>query len=177
MKFMQAAIGAGRCCRRPFMSNCGQSLLEFAIIAPTVLLIAFGAVDLGRLFFTYESLMTAAREGALFGSFNPGATDNTLCAIVPNNCDPNNIYWHVKKQDTSFLGTTTLGITSAQIGVTCYLGTSSTVKTCATSSAGDTIEVTIGKSSPYTFTPITPIISNVVGSSVALQVKVRAGVY
>ena len=41
-----------------------QALAEFALIAPVLLLVVFGIVDLGRAVFYYNTLAHAAREGA-----------------------------------------------------------------------------------------------------------------
>ncbi len=50
-------------CLRP---RHGQSLVEFAIGSLVVLLLVFGAVDLGRAVFTYNSISQCAREGIRF---------------------------------------------------------------------------------------------------------------
>lgn len=47
--------------RRP-----GQALVEFALIAPVLILIFAGVLDLGRVFFTYEAAINAAREAARY---------------------------------------------------------------------------------------------------------------
>lgn len=44
----------------------GQSLIEFAITLPVLLLVIIGAMDLGRMFFTKIVITNAAREGANF---------------------------------------------------------------------------------------------------------------
>lgn len=41
-----------------------QSLAEFALVAPVLLLVVFGIVDLGRAVFYYNVIAHAAREGA-----------------------------------------------------------------------------------------------------------------
>lgn len=41
-------------------------MVEFAIVVPILLLLAFGIIDYGRFFFTYNNLTNAAREGARF---------------------------------------------------------------------------------------------------------------
>lgn len=46
----------------------GQSIVEFAILAPVLMLILLLAVDFGRLFFTYIAVNNAAREGAAYAS-------------------------------------------------------------------------------------------------------------
>ncbi len=52
-------------------SSRGQSLVEFALTLPILLLILVGVLDLGRLYFTYISLTNAAREGARYGAKYP----------------------------------------------------------------------------------------------------------
>jgi Flp pilus assembly protein TadG len=44
-----------------------QSLLEFALTLPLLLLLVTGFLDLGRAFFYYSSLTNASREGARSG--------------------------------------------------------------------------------------------------------------
>lgn len=45
----------------------GQSLVEFAIILPILLLLILGVFDLGRVIYYYSAISSAAREGARFG--------------------------------------------------------------------------------------------------------------
>jgi Flp pilus assembly protein TadG len=49
----------------------GQSLVEFAVILPLLLLIVLATVDLGMGFKTYIALTNAAREGARWISIHP----------------------------------------------------------------------------------------------------------
>jgi Flp pilus assembly protein TadG len=56
----------------------GQELVEFAIILPLLLLLVFGAVDLGRLFHAYITISNAAREGARYGIIYPEDTASIL---------------------------------------------------------------------------------------------------
>ena len=46
----------------------GQSLVEFALILPTMLLMLVGLIDFGFLFYTNMTLEYATREGARVGS-------------------------------------------------------------------------------------------------------------
>ncbi len=48
--------------------------MEFAILLPVLLLIAFGVLDLGRLFHSAITITNAAREGARYGMFDPTDT-------------------------------------------------------------------------------------------------------
>jgi len=49
----------------------GQELVELAVLVPLLLLIAFGVLDLGRLFHAAITITNAAREGARYGTFHP----------------------------------------------------------------------------------------------------------
>jgi TadE-like protein len=50
--------------RAYFRSQRSQSMVEFAMIAPVLLLIVFGIVDLGRVLYFYVTIQQAASEGA-----------------------------------------------------------------------------------------------------------------
>ena len=65
----------------------GQSVVEFALILPILLLIIMGALDLGRAFYMKIAIINSAREGAYYLSYNPmdktncDATNPTLCYL------------------------------------------------------------------------------------------------
>ena len=46
------------------VARAGAELIEFAIVAPILLLLIAGIVDFGMMFRTYEAVTNAAREGA-----------------------------------------------------------------------------------------------------------------
>lgn len=48
----------------------GQSLVEFALLLPLIILILFGATDLGRAFQAYIAVTNASREGARQGAID-----------------------------------------------------------------------------------------------------------
>jgi hypothetical protein len=66
--------------KRSLQTN-GQSLVEFALIIPIVLLLVMGTLDLGRALYVKISLESAAREGAYQYSYTKDAT-STKNAIV-----------------------------------------------------------------------------------------------
>lgn len=51
----------------------GQSLLEFALLLPILLLILAGVLDLGRLYYAYVAVTDAAAEGAAYAAIHPNA--------------------------------------------------------------------------------------------------------
>ena len=62
--------------RSPLRRQHGQSLVEFAIILPVLLLLVLGTIDLGLGFKTYIVLTNVAREGARTVTIYP--TNQTL---------------------------------------------------------------------------------------------------
>lgn len=62
-----------------------QTLVEFAIIAPLLMILIFGFIDAARLFQAWTTVQGAAREGARFGVTGqddcPVATDDRVACI------------------------------------------------------------------------------------------------
>ena len=72
----------------------GQSLVEFALVTPLLLLVFAGAADFGRAFYAYVAIENAAKEGALYGARAPQCVDNTL-----QGCGgANNVTWRVQSE-------------------------------------------------------------------------------
>ena len=85
-----------------------QATLEFALVCGLLLLLIFGTIDFGRLFFTWASMSNAAREGARFGSVHPEWwTDG-------DSAPPRNIE-HVTRAKLFALGTT-----EPQVEIHCF---------------------------------------------------------
>ncbi len=59
-----------------------QSMVEFALILPILLLLIFGIIEYGRLFFAWISVENAARMGARYAS--TARYDETLCQDGPD---------------------------------------------------------------------------------------------
>ena len=60
---------------RRFASVRGQSVIEFALILPFLLLIVFGITEFGRALMTANILTQAAREGARVAAVGADSTD------------------------------------------------------------------------------------------------------
>ena len=63
----------------------GQALPEFAMVIPLILLMAIGALDLGRVLWALDSISNAAREGARHAIVHGGSTDTRSdnCTLGP----------------------------------------------------------------------------------------------
>ena len=53
----------------------GQSVVEFAMCLPLLVLILLGVFDLGRAFNSYIVITNASREGAYYGTMHPTDTN------------------------------------------------------------------------------------------------------
>ena len=49
-------------------SEHAQTMVEFAIVFPILLLLTYGLIEFGRMIFIYVAVTSAAREGARYGS-------------------------------------------------------------------------------------------------------------
>ena len=69
----QATPTTKRRIRRLLARDLGQSAMEFALLAPILLILMLGVVDFGRVYFAYISVTNGARNGAHFASQGTGA--------------------------------------------------------------------------------------------------------
>jgi Flp pilus assembly protein TadG len=53
-------------------------MVEFAIVVPLLLLLVFGIIDFGRVFFDLNNLTNVARDGARSGAVIPTVTNTEL---------------------------------------------------------------------------------------------------
>ncbi len=60
---------------RPATRERGAALVELAIILPVLIILVLGVIDLGRVFYSYEALVNATREGARYCALNPTVSD------------------------------------------------------------------------------------------------------
>lgn len=81
----------------------GQSLAEFALILPVLLLILMFALDFGRVFYSWVTVTNASRVAANYAATNPDQTypnadytavvqgetpDDAICPVIANTYDP-----------------------------------------------------------------------------------------
>jgi len=122
----------------------GQSLTEFALLLPVLLLILMGILDFGRVVFAYNSVSEAARNGSRVAIVNQTLSDICLVAAgrasglgLPTTCAAN-----------GNAGTVGVWVTNAATG---------TAVSCTAINCLQKVKVT------YQFRPITPIIGNFIG--------------
>ena len=60
--------------RGTFVDELGQSLVEFALMMPFLLVILLGVADLGRAFYYTSAIANAARAGAAYAAANGPST-------------------------------------------------------------------------------------------------------
>jgi Flp pilus assembly protein TadG len=68
---------AGRCI---FHEN-GQSIVEFGLILPFLLLFIMGTLNLGQVFYNKLAIQSAAREGAYYLSYNTADSANCVATV------------------------------------------------------------------------------------------------
>jgi hypothetical protein len=167
----------------------GQGLVEFALVLPVFLVSMFGLLDVGRLVYTNSALSQAAREGARLGAVEAGwigltgpACVSSASAITATNpgahvCPANVAAFKAHVVDAVNGMTVSLGPVSA-VYLSCNVGnaddpapTSDWTEAVggngcqdgsgnAVSGSGDLVSVRI----EYTYQPLTPIISSLIGS-------------
>jgi Flp pilus assembly protein TadG len=64
---------------RLFKSACGSAVVEMALVAPFLLIIMFGSVELGNYFMDEHALLKGVRDGARFAA-RQGFTNYTSCS-------------------------------------------------------------------------------------------------
>lgn len=103
--------------------NRAAAMVEFAIVAPILFVLVFGIIDFGRVFFLYNNLTNAAREGARRGAVmtpDVAATTTAIEAVVRsriNDSNNNATTWQVV---TTYPGTTAAGTKTVRVQIVDY---------------------------------------------------------
>lgn len=72
------AVKLGRAIR----ARSGNSMVEFALVAPLFFLLVFGVLDYGRLFYEQETLQYAMRQAGRFAVTGQNSGTNRVTAII-----------------------------------------------------------------------------------------------
>jgi PKD repeat protein len=136
----------------------GQSVVEFALFAPVFLFLFLGAVDFGRVFFSYIQIRNAAGQGAIYGAVNPTDTVGITSKV---------------QQETN--AQAQRGENSLIVGTSCKDTGGATIACSAASGgggAGNTITITVTE--PFNF--FTPLINGLFSNSFKIQSSASAAV-
>ena len=68
--------------RRFAQADRGVALVEFALVAPVLILILLGILDAGRAINAYVTIANSAREGAHYAALHPTAAPSDIAAAV-----------------------------------------------------------------------------------------------
>lgn len=91
----------------------GQSLVEFAIIVPTLLILVFGIIDFGLALRSYITVTQATREGARYASVGNAA--GTFTSGGSGDCNGSTTTTAVGKVCTAMNGLSLSDITSVSV--------------------------------------------------------------
>jgi len=132
----------------------GAALVEFAIASVAMLILVFGVIDLGRAYFTWQSVKNSAREGAAFAERNP-------LAQKPGggNCaDPDNVQYRARTEQGSVNTGYTVTVTPAVPNGCEQPSSTQTIQPGAT--------VTVRVSTQ--FQVLTPLVAAITGSTITV---------
>jgi Flp pilus assembly protein TadG len=119
----------------------GNALLEFAISVSTILLVLFGAIDLGRAAFAYDWVSDAARQATRFAMVR-----GQSCSGLSGGCPA------TTQNVSDYVNSIADGIDTSQVNVTtqCAVGATISSPPCA-ATANVTVRV------QYTFKFLSPL--------------------
>jgi Flp pilus assembly protein TadG len=139
----------------------GQGLVEFALIFPVLILILFGVFDFGRAIFAYNTLANASRAGVRVAIVNQNVP-NLGCASGSGLTPPDTT--KVSAQDCAQQAAVSLGGATAKVTYKDITDTNP----CTIGGTADGGPAQVGclaiVKTTYAFSPITPIISSLVGT-------------
>ena len=134
----------------------GQSLVEFALVFPIIILLVLGFAEIGRAVYAFNTIANAARQGARVAAVNQLA-DVTECDESRPIEDPYEPHWSMR--GCAILAAKTIGVTTSNISVA-YSAPPDTLLDCdPTLHIGCLAAVTVS----YNFTLTTPFVSNLIG--------------
>jgi Flp pilus assembly protein TadG len=134
----------------------GQSLVEFSLVFPIIVLLIVGFVEIGRAVFAYNTIANAARQGARVATVNQLA-DVTDCDEKRPIDDPYEPHWTIR--GCAITAASTLGITAANVSVSYAAPPSTTLSCDPTLHVGCIASVTV----TYHYSVATPFVNMLIG--------------
>ena len=141
-----------RLVRRRRHGGRGQSLVEFALVFPIIMLLIMAFAEVGRAVFAFNTIANAARQGARVAAVNQLA-DVTECDETRPIEDPYEPHWSMR--GCAIVAAKTLGITTSNITVTYEPPPDTTLDCDPTLHVGCIAVVTVS----YHYTLTTPFVS------------------
>lgn len=134
----------------------GQSLVEFAVVLPIIILLIVAFVEIGRAVFAFNTIANAARQAVRVAAVNQ-ITDVTDCDATRPVEDPYEPHWSVR--GCAIAAGAPLGITTANVSVSYASPPSTTVSCSPTLHIGCIASVTV----TYDYSVSTPFVSLLIG--------------
>ena len=149
----------------------GQALVEFAFVLPIFLLMLFGLLDMGRFVYMNSVLSQAAREGARLAAVEAswiGSADPS-CGSFGGPVCPANLAALQADVKAAANRMVTPFATMSNVYLSCDAPANIpsgnwTGSTCLNNTPGGTIANVVSVRVVLTFTPITPVVGQIVGS-------------
>ena len=134
----------------------GQSLVEFALIIPIIVLLVAGFVEIGRAVFAYNTIANAARQAARVATVNqlPDVTD---CDETRPIEDPYEPHWSIR--GCAIAAANVLGITTANVTVAYDAPPDTSLDCDPTLHVGCIASITV----TYDYSVSTPFVSLLIG--------------
>jgi len=147
---------------RSLTRRSGQSLVEFALLAPAFFFLLIGVLDFGRAGFYYVSIVDLAKQTARYGAaYNTGTgfTSANVDAYIKGQANATTINTPVLKNPATCarpVGPPGLACQLPGVGQSYYWVVKCIIPTCNP----ETVTVTV----VYAFRPTTPMISAITGT-------------
>lgn len=131
--------------------DAGAAVVEFALVAPVLLVLVFAIIDFGRALYTQNVLTSAVREGARYGA------SRTLQTQIADSA---------KYRTAAYIGRILLGAATDSAAVVAYPVTNVDAQYSTTTGL-----LTVQLGSGYSYTPLIPFARRWFGTSLILRPK------
>lgn len=134
----------------------GQSLVEFSLVFPIIVLLLVGFFEIGRAVFAYNTIANAARQAVRVASVNQ-LDDLTDCDATRPVEDPFEPHWSLR--GCAIAAASVLGISTSNVSVSYEAPPGTTLDCDPTLHVGCIASVTV----TYDFAVSTPFVSALIG--------------
>ncbi|MEO1286989.1 MAG: TadE/TadG family type IV pilus assembly protein [Chloroflexota bacterium] len=146
----------------------GQSLVEFALSLPVLMLLLSGLLDFGRAYYTFIALEEAAAEAALYYAIEPACPVDANPGVLDDCDDPNNALYRAKNSGSGEFdpADTEWNIETANVGAVGWAD--STPDDCTSIGCSVLVQVT------YPFELLTPGMRFFIGDEETITLRTQA---